>query len=270
MTPRVASATLHRLRSAPPFFARPSFELSFTLQSAVACCVRFRIHRRHRPPCGGEARRAPIIVFEHPRLEVGRGADVDRVIAAAKDVDTPHRRRSHRRQANSSPSTRFARSGHFSLTAACLSLTAACHERASGLPKARWRRVEMEAAGVEPEIRGLGNLLMARDFWREFVDTAALAAARGFHSRPHESSVFDLVFGEITEAAGAFWRRERCFAIPADRPTGFVPPPPSCASRRPGGESADATSRLRVLKLRPRDPRRPLTSAGCTASVGRD
>src|SRR5437762_10899105 len=42
-----------------------------------------------------------------------------------------------------SPSTRFARSGHFSLTVAC-------HERASGLPKARWRRVEMEAAGVEP------------------------------------------------------------------------------------------------------------------------
>ena len=150
LTPRVASATLHRLRSAPPSFARPSFELSFALQSAVACCVRFRIHQRHRPPCGGEARRAPIIVFEHPRLEVGRGADVDRVIAAAKDVDTPHRRRSHRRQANSSPSTRFARSGHFSLTAACLSLTAACHERASGLPKARWRRVEMEAAGVEP------------------------------------------------------------------------------------------------------------------------
>jgi hypothetical protein len=39
----------------------------------------------------------------------------------------------------------------------------------------------VEAAGVEPEIRRVGNFLMARDFWREFGDMAALAADRGLH-----------------------------------------------------------------------------------------
>jgi len=39
----------------------------------------------------------------------------------------------------------------------------------------------VEAAGVEPEIRRVGNFLMAHDFWRELVDTAALAASRGLH-----------------------------------------------------------------------------------------
>jgi len=34
--------------------------------------------------------------------------------------------------------------------------------------------------------------LMVRDFWCEFVDTAAVAASRGLLWRPHESSVFDL------------------------------------------------------------------------------
>jgi len=65
----------------------------------------------------------------------------------------------------------------------------------------------MEAAGVEPEIRAIGSFLMARDFWRELVDTAAFAAARGLHQRPLESSVFDLVFGEIAEAERQVSRR---------------------------------------------------------------
>ena len=89
----------------------------------------------------------------------------------------------------------------------------------------------VEAAGVEPEIREIDKFVMAHDFWCEFVGLAVVAAARGLHCRPHESSVFDLVFGEITEAAGhcsrrcSFWRRERCSAVPAARTTGFVPPP---------------------------------------------
>jgi hypothetical protein len=39
----------------------------------------------------------------------------------------------------------------------------------------------LEAAGVELEIRGIGNFLMARDFWRELLEMAVLAAARGLH-----------------------------------------------------------------------------------------
>ena len=109
----------------------------------------------------------------------------------------------------------------------------------------------MEAAGVEPEIRGLGNLLMARDFWREFVDTAALAAARGFHSRPHESSVFDLVFGEITEAAGPVFRR---FRILAAR-TVFR------HSRRPSHGVCPAASIVRVAKARRRIGRRDIEAS---------
>jgi len=39
----------------------------------------------------------------------------------------------------------------------------------------------VEAAGVEPEIRGVGKILVAHDFWREFVDVAALGAARSLY-----------------------------------------------------------------------------------------
>jgi hypothetical protein len=39
----------------------------------------------------------------------------------------------------------------------------------------------LEAAGVEPEIRGMDKFLMAHDFWREFVDTPTLAARCGLH-----------------------------------------------------------------------------------------
>src|SRR5438093_13770510 len=48
-----------------------------------------------------------------------------------------------------------------------------------GSPKAGCKVSRMEAAGVELEIRGIGNFLMARDFWRELLDVAVLAAARG-------------------------------------------------------------------------------------------
>ena len=37
------------------------------------------------------------------------------------------------------------------------------------------------AAGVELEIRGIGNFLMARGFWSELLDVAVLAAARCLH-----------------------------------------------------------------------------------------
>ena len=43
------------------------------------------------------------------------------------------------------------------------------------------RERRLEAAGVELEIRTIRNFLMARDFWRELIDVAVLAAARGLH-----------------------------------------------------------------------------------------
>jgi hypothetical protein len=39
----------------------------------------------------------------------------------------------------------------------------------------------VEAAGVEPEIREIDKFLMAHDFWREFVDVAAVAGDRGLY-----------------------------------------------------------------------------------------
>jgi hypothetical protein len=50
----------------------------------------------------------------------------------------------------------------------------------SSLTNARERRL-VEAAGVELEIRAIGKFLVARDFWRELLDAAAVAAARGLH-----------------------------------------------------------------------------------------
>ena len=73
----------------------------------------------------------------------------------------------------------------------------------------------VEAAGVEPAIGEFGNSLMVRDFWCEFVDTAAVAASRGLLWRPHESSVFDLIPGEIMEAAGRDSRRPSLEDVPA-------------------------------------------------------
>ena len=73
----------------------------------------------------------------------------------------------------------------------------------------------VEAAGVEPAIGEFGNSLMVRDFWCEFVDTAAVAASRGLLWRPHESSVFDLILGEIMEAAGPDSRRPSLEDVPA-------------------------------------------------------
>jgi hypothetical protein len=67
----------------------------------------------------------------------------------------------------------------------------------------------VEAAGVEFENRPIDNLLMARDFWLEFVDTVAVAASPHLYLRPHESAVFDLILGEIMEAAGPDSRRPR-------------------------------------------------------------
>jgi hypothetical protein len=39
----------------------------------------------------------------------------------------------------------------------------------------------VKAAGVEFEIRAIDNFLMARGFWCQFGETAAIVAARGLH-----------------------------------------------------------------------------------------
>jgi len=60
----------------------------------------------------------------------------------------------------------------------------------------------VEAAGVEFEIRVIDNFLMTRDFWVQFVETAAIAAIRWLLQRALLSSIFDPISGGILEAAG--------------------------------------------------------------------
>jgi len=52
----------------------------------------------------------------------------------------------------------------------------------------------VEAAGVEPEIRVIAKFLMACDFWRDFVDTAAVAVRMlGPTGNPQARNLFEVI-----------------------------------------------------------------------------
>src|SRR5262245_9579269 len=56
---------------------------------------------------------------------------------------------------------------------------------------------------------------MTRNFWGQFVEMTAFAAARRLHRRSRQCSVFDPILGEIVEVTGHGSRRQSLEEVPA-------------------------------------------------------